>query len=348
MKSRIQYPYIYFYIEPAKVLVYKMTSSDYVNLSNVEESGGWQAFELRDGERFGAFSHDAGKPQEGRSFFIRQSDQQKMVEIMNDAIQKYRLLLGHQPIGTPVHIVPSDSAAGVLRVGLEHPKTVIGVPDFFSFGPIWMLEEKHGRHLREEWLADHINFEQNDDDFRNQLTNALREIEGIPQKTPIYIWHGPHADEQTGLLFLVYILRDSQNDIFLVHSPRCETGRLSPEEARHLFEKSSTGKPLSAEARLSYQKEWKALSQTKDVLRLWEDKEIKSVPKDHYDPLILETVRAQTDFIGAGEVIGKAMERDEAANAFFLEYRIRHLVHSGRLEMKGVPKSMRHYRVRIR
>ncbi|TQR38069.1 DUF3658 domain-containing protein [Brevibacillus brevis] len=33
---------------------------------------------------------------------------------------------------------------------------------------------------------------------------------------------------------------------------------------------------------------------------------------------------------------------------FFLEYRIRHLIYSGVLELKGIPKSMRHYSIRIR
>ncbi|ULT59810.1 DUF3658 domain-containing protein [Neobacillus drentensis] len=35
-------------------------------------------------------------------------------------------------------------------------------------------------------------------------------------------------------------------------------------------------------------------------------------------------------------------------NAFFLEYRIRYLIYSRFLELKGIPKSMRHYSVKPR
>jgi hypothetical protein len=36
------------------------------------------------------------------------------------------------------------------------------------------------------------------------------------------------------------------------------------------------------------------------------------------------------------------------ASDSFLEYRIRHLVYTGVLELKGIPKSMRHYSVKLR
>jgi hypothetical protein len=32
----------------------------------------------------------------------------------------------------------------------------------------------------------------------------------------------------------------------------------------------------------------------------------------------------------------------------YLEYRLRHLIYNGILELKGIPKSMRHYSVKLR
>ncbi len=39
---------------------------------------------------------------------------------------------------------------------------------------------------------------------------------------------------------------------------------------------------------------------------------------------------------------------DAPPNIFFLEYRIRYLVYSGGFELKGIPKSMHHYSVKLR
>lgn len=50
-----------------------------------------------------------------------------------------------------------------------------------------------------------------------------------------------------------------------------------------------------------------------------------------------------------GTVIDETVKKmDESANVFFLEYRIRHLIYSWVLELKGIPKSMRHYSVKLR
>jgi len=39
---------------------------------------------------------------------------------------------------------------------------------------------------------------------------------------------------------------------------------------------------------------------------------------------------------------------DEFVGIFFLEYRIRHLIYSGMLELKGIPKSLWNYSIRKR
>lgn len=55
------------------------------------------------------------------------------------------------------------------------------------------------------------------------------------------------------------------------------------------------------------------------------------------------------DFIQTGVFLSELLVRmEEPPNIFFLEYRIRTLVYSGEFELKGIPKSMRHYQVRLR
>ncbi|WP_396133990.1 DUF3658 domain-containing protein [Bacillus sp. SLBN-46] len=54
------------------------------------------------------------------------------------------------------------------------------------------------------------------------------------------------------------------------------------------------------------------------------------------------------DFIRTGRVIGETLHRiDEIVGYFYLEYRIRHLIYNGVLELKGVPRSMRYYSVKL-
>lgn len=75
-----------------------------------------------------------------------------------------------------------------------------------------------GQTFRNEWFYEHINLEQDDYEYENEFANTLWEIEDIPKQVPIYIWYGNNADEQTGLRFLLYLLRDKTNDVYLINS----------------------------------------------------------------------------------------------------------------------------------
>lgn len=88
-------------------------------------------------------------------------------------------------------------------------------------------------------------------------------------------------------------------------------------------------------------------------MRLWVNDEIKGVP-ENYDPLIISNIEKLhneqiiKDFIKNGIVIGEILNLMEGLiSDSFLEYRIRYLVYSSVLELKGIPKSMRHYSVKL-
>ncbi|GAB0166565.1 hypothetical protein LSPCS325_00020 [Lysinibacillus sp. CTST325] len=253
----------------------------------------------------------------------------------------------------------SESAAGSVRVALAPPKHVIGFPDGFSIGPLWKLEEKRGQTFRYNWLFQNINDGQ-EDVYQNKFTNTLREIEDISNHVPIYIWYGNNADEQCGLRFFLYLLRDKSNEIFLINTTEhskanCATSHLSSQQLAQLFINIEEKKPLTIQDRRIFKNEWETLSQTNDILRLWINNEIKGVPENYFDPLIIETIerlhneQTTKDFIKTGIVIAELLPLIEAfPSVFFLECRIRFLVYSGVLALKGIPKSMRHYSVKLR
>ncbi|MET3696619.1 uncharacterized protein DUF3658 [Bacillus oleivorans] len=369
IKTKINDRFIYFLIEPNVVLAYRIETHNYITVSDLRDMNKCETFEINDRDDFETFNHHERQGDEGKAFFVNQEDMNKMVEEINKHIQKYRHLKGLGNQSGAVHIVTSESAAGSLRVSLERPKTVIGFPESFSIGPLWKLHEKIGQSYRNEWLFENINYEQENYEYENKFINTLREIEDIANNVPIYIWYGNNADEQTGLRFFLYLLREKTNEIFLMNAtelyerygtneeeqPYLHTSQMEPKNLRLFYENNNEKKPLSDRERMQFNQEWEKLSETKEVLRLWIDDEIKGVPEYHYDSLIIETIeklhhkQGTKDYIKTGSVIGEILtQMDAYINIFFLEYRIRHLVYSGVLALKGIPKSMRHYSVKLR
>lgn len=365
---KANHPFIYFFIEPNIVFVYKIETQNYITVSNLLlGSDKWEVFQLNQEDEFEMFDHrkSNSNPNEGRTFFANQDDMYLMAELINEQIQKNR------PLRTSgaIHIVSSESAAGSLRAGLEWPRTVIGFPDFLSIGPLGNLDETIDRSYRNEWLMENINFEQ-EIEIPIKFSNTLREIEDIPSQVPIHVWYGNNASEQTCMRFLLYLLRDKTNDIFLINSttlyeqyitskvekqPILNTSQIDSKLIKRLFETNKTNKPLSVEERIQLQTEWKALAQTKENLRTWSNGEIIGVPESHYDAQILHIIKniheqqGNKDFIKTGRVIEELLlQMDEFVGIFFLEYRIRHLIYTGFLELKGIPKSSWHYSVKKR
>ncbi|MFT9816196.1 DUF1835 domain-containing protein [Lysinibacillus sp. NPDC056185] len=358
MESKVNYPYIYFLLESNMVFVYRIKTHHYLNASDLIDRSEWEAYELQHHDQFEAFNHEESEAIEGCGFWLEQHKLSDIVEIINDCIQTHRSV-DHRITTQAVHIVSSESAAGSVRVALPPPKHVIGFPDCFSIGPLWKLEEKRGQTFRNNWLFENINDGQ-EDVYQNKFINTLREIEDISNHVPIYIWYGNNGDEQCGLRFFLYLLRDKSNEIFLINTTEhskanCATSHLSSQQLAQLFINIEEKKPLTIHDRLIFQNEWETLSQTNDILRLWINNEIKGVPENYFDPLIIETIerlhneQATKDFIKTGTVITELLPLiEEIPSVFFLECRIRFLVYSGVLALKGIPKSMRHYSVKLR
>ncbi|MFJ5714483.1 DUF1835 domain-containing protein [Neobacillus sp. NPDC093127] len=371
MKSRVNYPFVYFFAEPNVVFVYKIESEKYITVSEISQAGEWNTFEINNEVEFGTFNHKEWKPLEGRGYFLRQDDLNIMTRKINQLIQSQRKSNAkkNRNITEPVHLVSSASAGGALRVGLDRPRNVIDFHDFFSMGPVWKLDSKIGQTNRIEWLNENINLAQDEFELENKFSNTLLEIEDIPENVPIYIWYANNGNEQTGLRLILQLIREKANDIFLINTTVLydkwmaskeeirsvfHSNELHPGELKFLFEKSKMVEPLSHGERIQFQREWEVLAQSKGVLRLWQNGAVTEVPEQYYDSLIINTIeqlhcdQEGKDFIRTGRVIGEILHQmDESVGDSYLEYRIRHLVYSGVLELKGIPKSMRHYSVKL-
>jgi hypothetical protein len=102
------------------------------------------------------------------------------------------------------------------------------------------------------------------------------------------------------------------------------TGQLEPEILQSLFGKSKANAPLTKAERISYVREWQALAQMKDTLRIWHNDKIEAVSEDYYDQLIINTIRnlyekrEVIDFIKTSELVEEIMtERLVEAGCLF-------------------------------
>ncbi|WP_144786881.1 DUF1835 domain-containing protein [Lysinibacillus fusiformis] len=347
METVMHYPFIYILYERNQVLVYKIQTLDYITLADVVEKKGWEGYELPPAEPFTTFRHEERDPQEGWSFCVTAEQHSYLVDTINDYIQLQRKRLTI-PTARVAHIVCSESAAGSLRVALAPPKYVIGFPEDLSIGPLWKLDEERGQACRQKWLMENINDEMDDFAGLTKLRVAIREIRDIPSHLPVYIWCGDNIEEQCGLRFFLYLLRDQHNEIFLIHTNQQVIER---QWDPNLYEK----KRLSVKQHQNYLQQWEGLAASTAVLRQWKHQHIQEVPENCYDSLIVKRLKLMhqeqehVDFIQTGTFLLELVTRmEEPPNIFYLEYRIRYLVYNGTLALKGIPKSMRHYYVKIR
>ena len=277
-----------------------------------------------------------------------------------------------------IHIVFGDSSGGALRValrdlGLERKEKVIGFFDMFSIGPIWKLQDEAGRTYRYEWLRNHINLEDDyldEEDYEESFKDILHQINAIPEQVPIIIWNGENAHEQTGVRYALYLLHKKTNDIFLINTSEAYkayfnrssdeyfplyTAEIVLEKLKVIYEKTRLTKPLSHENRKRFIQEWESLANKQEVLRIWQNGEIQSVAENFYDQYIINTAQRlhnkqkNKDFMKSASLIGEVLAHlCQYVGDLFLEYRVRDLIYNGVFDIKGIPKAMRYYSVKLK
>ena len=275
-----------------------------------------------------------------------------------------------------VHILFGDSPAGSFKrvlneMELQDEEKVIAFSDLFSIGPIWQLHEQVGLKHRYEWIKDHLIFDDDYiDEYQYKFNQTTSMIEAIPENTPITIWIGENSHEQTALRYVLYLLREKNNDIFLMNTTEqykkevphqiiegypLHTGEIASEKLRLIYENSRMAPPLSHEQRKEFEKEWLALASTIETLRIWQNSELKSVDEAYYDDYIIGKAkellngRKNNEFMKSARLIGEVIGYlDQYIGDAYIEYRVRHLIMNGTFEIKGVPKAMRFYSVRLK
>lgn len=274
-----------------------------------------------------------------------------------------------------VHIMFGESSAGAMKWLLSKEKRqehVIEFPDSFAIGPIHELETEKGSVGRIQWFKDNLAIgdmaEYYSNDYESSFRQALQEIGDIPKDVPITIWTADNAPEQTGLRFVMKLLEDRENKIFVVNTNECfnryckppdvfytslHTSEVSPDHLKIILEKTDSYDLISLEGKKKFVEEWKTLSASEEVLRLWEDKSIKSVSVDHLDAFIIHSARRLEwkygeDYKDCSRLVGDIICHFEqyVADAFIFN-RIHYLIEQGIFEYEGTLGKMRKLTVKL-
>jgi Domain of unknown function (DUF1835)/Protein of unknown function len=279
-----------------------------------------------------------------------------------------------------VHILFGDSPAGSLKcalkeMGVSKEEKVISFWDMFSVGPVWKLHEKAGQEARFDFMK-HVMNDENDDfrDYQQRFYKTVNRIHTIPADVPITIWVAENAHEQTGLRYVLHLLKNKINDIKVINTTKMyaekfnrpdieyivlKTGEISPEKLGVIYEVSKMNASLSLHERKALEEEWIALADTKETLRIWQNEKIKSVSEDYYDEYMIkrakklqiarECVKEPEAFMKSARLIGEVIGHlDQYMGDEFFEYRLRRLIEKDIFEMEGNLKAMRYYSVRLK
>lgn len=264
----------------------------------------------------------------------------------------------------------SGSLSWVLREkGLDKKERVFSFWDTFSIGQIYELHEKKGRESRFQWMKKCLSDENGElSEFEQQFAKTIQQINTLPDGAHITIWTSDNAHEQTGLRFVVYLLKDKNIDITMINTAQAyedlfqvkkvkytplNTGEILPEKLQSIFEQGH-GKYLTDHDREALEKEWLTLSANQETLRIWRNGRIHSVPDDYYDEFIiskakkLHSKQKTKDFMKYARLIGEVLGYlDQYVGDVFLEYRLRKLIEKGVFVKEVSLEAMRYYSIKL-
>ena len=274
-----------------------------------------------------------------------------------------------------IHILFGASASGSLKfvlkeMGLDKKEKVISFWDIFSIGPVWQLHEENGVKSRFEWMKNCISAEYDEfPDYKQRFEKAINEINSIPEGVHITIWTSDNAHEQTGLRFVVYLLKEKNIDITLINTTEAyeelfqvkkvkytplHTGEIPTEKLQIIYEQGH-GKFFTDHDREDLEKEWLSLSESQETLRIWRNGRIQSIPGDYYDEFIinrakkLHSKQKTKEYMKSARLIGEVLGHlDQYVGDAFLEYRLKKLIEEGVFESEGSLEAMRFYSVKLK
>ena len=255
------------------------------------------------------------------------------------------------------------------ELNLLEEEFIIAFHDNFSIAPIYSLDTEKGQTDRSDWLKHNLSNDYGVEIYQESFPRVISQLLSIPENVPIYIWVSENANEQTSLLFTMFLLRELKNKISIIDTATLYrklfekkakkyvpffSGEIILEELQTIYRYSQENKQfLSDIERKHFEKKWLDLSNNHRTLRIWENGEIKVVAEDYYDDFIIEKAKKligkKKGFIMCarlvGEVYGHILQYIDDS---FLEYRVRKLIEKEIFEYEGSLEAMRNYGIKFK
>lgn len=273
-----------------------------------------------------------------------------------------------------IHILFGASAAGGLKyvlreMGLDKKEKVISFWDQFSIGPVRRLHKESGVNSRFEWMKNCISNEYNEfPNYQRKFEKTIHQLKSIPEGVHLTIWTADNAHEQTGLQYVVHLLKGKNVDITVINTTKAydvlfqvkkvkyvllHTGEIPPEKLQVIYEQDS-GTFFTDHDREDLEQEWMSLSGSQETLRIWRNGRIQCVPEDYYDEFIIKKAKKlhskqrPKEFMKSARLIGEVLGHlDQYVGDAFLEYRLRKLIEKNVFEVEGNLEAMRFYSVKL-
>lgn len=262
-----------------------------------------------------------------------------------------------------VHIVFGDSAAGNLKYFFKNSENkfkgeIINFREDYSIGPIYESDTEYKLKKRIEWfekILKQISIYEYFENIHKEFIDAYESIKNIEIDSKIIIWYGENTSDEVGVRYLNSILRNRElyevniSESYIVdfygnrYKPRA-LAECSPEEIENII---LNMKKIEKEKCNSLINEWEVIRVSKENLRILKDHKIIEVDESYYDNEILSNCTA--DFENAAKIIGMTMGKSQQLiGDTYLDYRIRKLIESGKVEYRGKLETLRDFQCRKR
>ncbi len=270
-----------------------------------------------------------------------------------------------------VHIVFGHLAADTLKDILKNAgrkkERVITLEEMFSVGPILHLHNQIGLDARIDWMK---NIMGKNNEECQEYFEAINQIKHISEDQPILIWISENSSEQTGLRYVLYLMKDKANKIKIINtSKKYEelfsqhkiqyivryTGEIAPAKFQIVYQEAEKDKQLNPLERNHFEAEWTNLAESWGTLRIWLNGRIQNVAEEYYDQYMIEIVKKfhnqknTEEYIKVPRIIGEMIgSLEQHLGAEFLEYRLKKLIKKGVFEVAGSIEDMRAYKIKLR
>lgn len=276
-----------------------------------------------------------------------------------------------------IHIVFSLSDAGSLKVTLskidkQDRCKVLAFNEWFSVGPISNIDTTAGQQDRLLWQMEF------DEEFKiaqyvepaHQLANIVKAVKDIHEHKTIVIWCADNAHDQTGLRFVLHLLRERIENVHVVNVTELyqatefqsvkeviahyASGVIDRNHFKAIVRDYYEGIPLRSSQRKRYESEWEMLSSGNHVLRLWEEDKVMGKDENALDEIIIKSIieleeeQDEDGYILAGSIVGRLLDASKQLISYsFISVRIWMLVNQGILLFRGLPGALYTFSVKL-